>query len=95
MFVVFASVAGWPSSAARGWSSGFDDLAHGVVEGEFEDVDEEVDGVAFAVVLRPAPIGFFEDEAGKGGQLEVTRLLFNELEAAFLKQWHQKVVGAD
>lgn len=35
-----------------------DNLAHGVVEGQAEDVDEEIDGVAVEVALGPAPIGF-------------------------------------
>ena len=44
------------------------DLAHGVVEGQAEDLDEEVDGVAGQIAFRPAPVAVFDDEAGIGGQ---------------------------
>ena len=59
-------------------------MAHGVVEGQAEDLDKEVDGVAGEVVLgpasawlrrgRPAPVAVLEDEAGIGGQNEIARL---------------------
>ena len=42
-------------------------------------MDEEVDGVALEVALGPAPVALFEDETGEGGQLEVARLLSDEL----------------
>ena len=45
----------------------------GVVEVHFEDLDKEVDGVAGEVALGPAPAAFFDNETGKGGQLEVVR----------------------
>jgi len=51
---------------------GAGDLAHGVVEGEAEDLDKEVDGVAGQVALGPAPVTVFDQEALVGGQLEVT-----------------------
>ena len=35
------------------------DLAHGVVEGQAEHLDVEVDGVAAQIPLRPAPITVF------------------------------------
>ena len=41
-------------------------LAHGVVEGETEDLDVEVDGVAGEVAFGPAPVGVFEDEVRPG-----------------------------
>ena len=44
------------------------DLAHGVVEGETEDLDGEVDGVAGQVALGPASEAVFEDEAGTGSK---------------------------
>ena len=34
-------------------SSGSDDLEHGVVEGQLENLDKEVDGVALEVALGP------------------------------------------
>jgi hypothetical protein len=53
-------------------------------------MDKEVDGVTFKVALGPAPIGFFDDETGEGGQLEVARLLLDELEAAFVQERGQR-----
>ncbi len=47
------------------------DLAHGVVEREAENLDEEVNGVASQLSLRPSPIAVFDEEAFVGGQLEV------------------------
>ena len=41
-------------------------MAHGVVEGEAQDLDEEVDRVAGQVALGPAPITVFDDETGEG-----------------------------
>ena len=62
------------------------DLAHGVVEGQAEDLDMEVNGVAGEVALRPAPVAVFDDEAGKGGQNKIARLAGDELETVFLEQ---------
>ena len=45
-------------------------MAHGVVEGQIEDLDKEVDGIARQITLGPVPIGFFDDEAGKAGQTQ-------------------------
>lgn len=45
------------------------DLAHGIVEAHFEDVDEEVDGVTLQVVVGPAPVAFLDDQTWVGGQL--------------------------
>ena len=72
-------------------------MTHGVVEAQAEDLDEEVDGVARHVLLRPAPVEVFEDETWEGGQNEIARLLFDELEAAFLEQWQERRLagGAD
>jgi len=66
-----------------------DDLAHGVVEGEAEDLDKEVNGVAGLVTLRPAPVAVFDDEAGIGRDLKVSCLLLDELECSFLEQRQQ------
>jgi len=52
------------------------------METHAQDVDEEVDGIALEVALRPAPVAFFEDETGVGGQLEIARLLLNQRQAA-------------
>jgi hypothetical protein len=66
------------------------DLAHGVVEGQAEDLDQEVNGVAGPISLGPAPIAVFDDESGKGGQKEIARLLLDQLEGAFLEQRRQR-----
>ena len=49
------------TTGAAGWrrrrvTLRFGDFAHGVVEGQAEDFDEEVDGVAGEILLGPAPI---------------------------------------
>ncbi len=36
------------------------DLAHGVVESHFQNLDKEVDGIARQVALRPTPVTFLE-----------------------------------
>ncbi len=73
------------------------DLAHGVVEGQAEDLDVEVNGVAGEVAFWPAPVGVLDDEAGIGGQNKIARLMRDELESAFFQkrdQWSQ-ARGAD
>ena len=50
------------------------DLAHGVVEGQAEDLGTEVDGIAGQIALWPAPIGVFDDQTGIGGQAKVAGL---------------------
>ena len=59
---------------------GTDDLAHGLVEAQAEDLDEEVDGVAGLVTLGPAPIAILDDQTGKGGQKEIARSLVEQLQ---------------
>ena len=44
------------------------DVAHGVVEGQAEDLDVEVNGIAGQMALGPAPVAVFDDETGVGGQ---------------------------
>jgi hypothetical protein len=58
------------------------DLAHGIVEGQAEHLDVEVNGVAGEVAFGPAPVTVFDDEAGIGGQNKIARLAFDELESA-------------
>lgn len=62
------------------------DVAHGLVEGQAQDLDEEVDGVAGQVALWPAPVILLEDEAWESGQGEVARFLGDELESPFFQQ---------
>ena len=38
-------------------------LTHRVVEGEAQDLDEEVDGIASFVPLWPTPVTVFDDQA--------------------------------
>ena len=73
------------------------DLAHGIVEGQAEDLDVEVNGVASKVAFGPAPVTVFDDEAGIGGQNKIAGLLGNELKPALLEQRHQQCQpgGAD
>jgi hypothetical protein len=54
-------------------------VLHGLVKGEAQDLNKEVNGVAGPVPLGPAPIAVFDDQAGKGGQQEVARALFEQL----------------
>ena len=66
------------------------DLTHGVVEGEAEDLDVEVNGVAGEVTLRPAPVAVFDDETGIGGQNKIAGLAGDEFQFTLLEQWHQR-----
>lgn len=66
------------------------DAPHGIVEGEVEDLDVEVNGVASQVAFGPAPVRVFDDEAGRGGQNKIARLAFDELESALLQERNQK-----
>ena len=62
------------------------DLAHGVVEGQAEDLGIEVDGIAGQIALGPTPIGVFDDQTGIGGQAKVAGLALEQLEATLLEQ---------
>jgi hypothetical protein len=39
------------------------------VEGQAQDLDGEVNGIAGQISFRPAPIGVLDDETGIGGQI--------------------------
>ena len=65
------------------------DQAHGIVEGQAEDLDAEVNGIAGQISFGPAPIAVFDDEAGIGGQNEIARVLGEDLKFAFLEQRRQ------
>jgi hypothetical protein len=62
------------------------DATHRVMEGQTEDLDMEVNGVASQISLRPAPVTVLDEEPGVGGQNKIARLAFDELESAFLEQ---------
>ena len=59
------------------------------MEGEAENLDVEVDGVAGEVAFGPAPVAVVDDEAGIGGHNKVARLAFDELVSALLEEWNQ------
>ena len=46
---------------------GAGELPHGVVEGQAEHLNMEVNGIAGEVAFGPAPIAVFDDESGKDG----------------------------
>ena len=60
--------------------------AHGIVEGQAEDLNAEVNGVAGEVALRPAPIAVLDDEARISGQSKIACFVRDELESALLEQ---------
>ena len=66
------------------------DLVHGLMETEALDLDEEVNGVASAVSLGPAPIAVLDDEAGISGQDEIAGFLEDEVESLFCEQGRQR-----
>lgn len=66
-----------------------DDLAHGIVEGQAENLDVEVNGVAGEVPFRPAPVAVFDDETGIGGQNKIARFACNKFKSALPEQRHQ------
>ena len=76
---------------------GRSDFAHGLMEGKTQDLNKEVDSIASQVALGPAPVVFLDDEAGKGGQLEIARVFFYELHSPLLQQGKQRDLagGAD
>ena len=65
-------------------------MAHGVVEGQTQNLDKEVDGVASEVSLGPAPIAVFDQQSSVVGQFEVASGPLDELESAFLEQGDQR-----
>jgi hypothetical protein len=52
-----------PLSNCSGWILRCSNLAHGVVEAHFQDLDKEADGIAGEVAFWPAPITVFDDES--------------------------------
>jgi len=66
------------------------DLAHGVVEGQAEDLEVEVNGIAGKIAFRPAPVAVFDDETGISWQNKIAGLARDDLEAALLQQRNQR-----
>jgi hypothetical protein len=58
------------------------DLAHSLIEGEAENLDKQVDGVACQSALWPTPIAVFDEQALVSDQFKVAGGQFDELEAA-------------
>lgn len=73
------------------------DLAHCVVEGQAEDLDVEVDGVAGEVAFGPAPITVLDDEARIGGRNKIACVPGDKFKSALLEQRRQRgdAGGAD
>ena len=68
-------------------------MAHGIVERQAENLDEEVNGIASQVALGAAPITVFKQEALVGGQFGVAGGPFEQLEAPLLEQRGQRSHG--
>ena len=68
---------------------GAGELAHGVVEGQAQDLDVEVNGVAGEIPFGPTPVAVFDDEAGIGWQNIIACVPSNEFKFALLEQRHQ------
>lgn len=62
------------------------DLTHGVVEGQTQDFDAEVDGVPGEVALGPSPIAFLDDQARIVLQAVIACLPFLESGSTPLEQ---------
>ena len=56
-------------------------MAHGVVEGQTQNLDKEVNGVAGQIALGPTPVAVFDQSRciGISGQLEVVGGPLDEL----------------
>lgn len=67
-----------------------DDCLHGVVEGQPEDLHEEVDGVAGSVAFGPTPVAVFHDETGEGGYRKVVGRQLDQRETAFCDERSQR-----
>ena len=53
------------------------DLAHGVMEAQAVDLDEEVNGVAGPVACGPTPIAVFDDQAGISRRAKLANLHYH------------------
>ena len=93
MFLLFSgfliALASYGYDASGGFL-GAGDLAHGIMEGQAEHLDVEVNGVASQIALGPAPVTVFDGETGIGGHGKIVRLAYDELESALLEQWRQR-----
>ena len=73
------------------------DLSHGVVEGQVQDFDAEVDGIAREVALGPPPVAVLDDQTRIVRHGVISRFTFLEPESPPLEQredrshpsWHK------
>ena len=56
------------------------------MEGQTEDLHEEVDGVTGLVALGPAPVTVFDDETGEGGYAKVVGGQFDQYETPLCEE---------
>ena len=73
------------------------DLAHSLMEGEAEHLDEQVDGIASQLARWPTPIAVFDEQALVSDQFKIAGGQFDEFEAALAQQGNQRshAGGAD
>src|SRR5436190_19056229 len=87
----------WYGYSLRGFCLWFGDLAHSIIEGQAENLDEEVDGVACQLALWPTPIAVLDEQALVSGQFKIDGRQLDELEASPAQQGNQRshAGGAD
>lgn len=66
------------------------EFAHRLVETHADDLNEEVDGVAALIAVRPAPIRVLHDEAGEHRHQNVAAAGFDELVPAFFEERNER-----
>jgi hypothetical protein len=62
-------------------------LAHGLVEGQAEHPHKEINGVAFQISLRPAPVAVFDEQTWVIGQFEVAGGRLDQFQPALSTIW--------
>ena len=60
------------------------------MEGQAQDLDKEVNGVAGQIAFGPAPVAVFDDEAGIGGQNKIACPAMAELHPVFFEQGYEQ-----
>lgn len=63
------------------------------MEGVAQHAHEEVNGICQPGCLAASANNFYDEEVGEGGQLEIARLLFDELQSAFLQQGNPRYLA--
>jgi len=75
-------------AALRRYGAG--DLAHGIVEGQAEHLDMEVNGVAGQIAFRPTPIMSLMMRSGKAGKTKLPASRSTSFESALLEERNQR-----